>query len=197
MSDEHEDVLEILKCGRNYASYYEWPDKRRKELGIVETFVEALRASGDTRFGSPRSHSNKNHPPDCVAEGPGGQRVGIEVTEVVDEDAVRMNQQAHATEDRVWRFWKPEHVCRRVDELISQKDSAEFHDGPYALRLLVIHCDEPHINSPGFDLNPLRHKKPAVTSQIDEAYLLLSYHPDPMAGEGYHPLLRLPVVKQC
>lgn len=41
----HEDLkraVELLNKGRQYASFFEWPDKSAKELGVVEELLPTL-----------------------------------------------------------------------------------------------------------------------------------------------------------
>ena len=143
-----------------------------------------------------RPFNDPEVPPDCLADVADGGLVGIEVTELVDQDAVEHNEHAEREEDRVYRNWTPEEVCDEIDAIVRKKDCRAFGGGPYAKRVLVIATGELVIASPDFDLDRVRSKTPSITQQIDQAYLLLSYVPNPAAGEGSYPYVRLPVVKQ-
>ena len=49
---------------KTYASFFEWHDKGRKELGVVEELIEALSKCSSIHLHSPREFSPD--PPDCV-----------------------------------------------------------------------------------------------------------------------------------
>jgi len=194
MARKDDGLLKGLQAQRRYEGAFNWSDKRVKEHRGVRTLLEAMAAEGDTRFCNPRPSAVD--PPDCVVDGPNGGFVGIEVTELVDEEVVRANEQAQEREDREIRLWRMGDVWARVAEIVKAKDSKPFSGAPYSMRLLLIQCDEPHITSPDFDVQQIGVMPVCTTSQIDEAYLLLSYHPDPGRGGGRYPYVRLPVSKE-
>ena len=65
---------------RTYAPFFEWFDKGRKELGVVEELLESLNREGRVHFHSPRLQMPD--PPDCVCVNRSGSQVALEVAEV-------------------------------------------------------------------------------------------------------------------
>jgi hypothetical protein len=56
------DMVEKRRC---YAAFFDWPDKKVKELGIVKTLLASLEVEGSCPFHSPAA--SEKDPPDCVA----------------------------------------------------------------------------------------------------------------------------------
>ena len=82
---------------RKYAGYWSWPDKRRRELGVVEELLNAMRSRGAQGYRSPESAPED--PPDCTMRAVDGSLVAVEVTELVCKEAARRNQRGQ----RVYR----------------------------------------------------------------------------------------------
>jgi len=179
----------ILAKTRKYSSFWEWPDKEVKERGIVRDWIAATAQNELTGVAS-----TDRDPPDCIAHDGDGGTVGIEVTELVDQRAVEMNERATCLEDRVYCAWTLQSVTERIEEIIRHKDSKAVHGGPYARLVLVIHCDEPIVVSPCFPLDALGQHVFSQPERITEVYLLLSYRPDP-PRQGYYPCVRFRLGK--
>src|SRR2546429_9335854 len=79
----------LKKQRRHYAGYWEWPDTPLKEAGIMRDFLDSWEAAGFAPYAS--VNAMKTDPPDFVAKTATGTVVGIELTEVVCEDAFRVN----------------------------------------------------------------------------------------------------------
>jgi len=76
---------------RTYASFFESESKPIKELGVVVELITALNTSVNIGFHSP--HISDIDPPDCFCFNSENKLVGLEVAEVVCEDAARLNAQ--------------------------------------------------------------------------------------------------------
>lgn len=112
---------------RKYASFFEWHDKARKELGVTEELLTALNAAASaTCYHSPVIHTPD--PPDCVCLNAGNESVAVEVVEVVDQQAIHLNEMGQS----VYRVWNLGELAEHVRELLRRKDAKVFHGGPYA-----------------------------------------------------------------
>lgn len=170
----------MRKC-RRYASFFEWPNKQLKELGIVDELLTSLGSNGpqlsDARANSP-------DPPDCVCLDAAGNEVAVEVVELVSEEAVRRN----ARGEDVYRWWKPEDIRMALGALLSRKDAKSFHGGPYQDIVVLIFTDEPVLSAvevrealAGVEFGPLR--------QVTLGFLMFSYMP----SKGYE-VIHLPLA---
>jgi hypothetical protein len=152
-----------------------------------------------------RSRPDKQDPPDCEAI-IGGQRCGIEVTELIHQKALerslkRLDARPNGEvtpkpgaeayfRGGVYFEWTAESFRADLQQRISRKDDASrVKGGPYDRYILVIVTDE-------FTLD--RHRVERFlegttfnTRFIDEVYLGLSYHPGPDLGGGSCPVFQL------
>ena len=177
---EKEIIALALKDRRKYASFFEWPNKQVKELGIVQDFVEELSRHGlvwrDARVYQP-------DPPDCVCFDENGNIIALEVVELVSREAIERNQRG----EDVLCIWTPQDIKSGIDSILSGKDRKTFNGGPYAEIAVVIHTDEP--------LMILEEVKDALAGftfgpfdNVTKAFLTFSYMP----GKGYQ-VLEIPV----
>lgn len=179
----NDELRECLKRQRKYASFFDWPRKDVKELGIVEMLFKSMELQGIHTFQNLRI--SRKDPPDCIAEDQSGNLIGLEVSEFVDEEAVRLNAQGKD----VYRDWTIDEVVKQLEIIITEKDSKTFHGGPYKKLILVIHTDEFVINFQ--TLKPvLETHEFGKTNQITETYLLFSYDPE----INHFPYIQLKIV---
>jgi hypothetical protein len=159
-----------MKPSRMYASFFDWPRKLVKEQGILRTFHEALLAAGENAFQS--FTPSKTDPPDCTAIDGGGDKVGIEITELVSEEAIRRNLDG----DAVYRDWEQEQVIEALECIIRRKDQKCSNVSGFSRLLLLIHTDEPVIDYEVYQSVLENHafQKP---HRFDEVVLLFSYDP--------------------
>jgi len=177
-----------MRSQRNYAAFWEWPEKGIKEAGIMKDYLEARDVQGLPRY--VKVVASKADPPDFVAEDKPGYLTAIELTELVSKEAVQTNIRASKLEEHVYRDWHKEEVIAAIEERLADKDGKQFHGGPYSEIHVVIHVDEPVI-SPS-EYVPILSESPfAARRQISRAFVLFSY--DPSAG-GY-PLVELRLGK--
>jgi hypothetical protein len=171
-------ITAAMKKRRKYASFYEWPDKQIKELGIVQELLQSLAAQGfDLR--DPQVH--QPDPPDCVCTDGVGNRVALELVELVSQEAIEGN----AKGENVYCWWEPGDIRAEVAKLLNRKDAKKFNGGPYSDIAVVIHTDEPALTA-----DEAREALTACTfgpfTQVTRAFLLFSYRP----GKG-HEVLQL------
>lgn len=123
------------------APFFEWFEKGRKELGVVEELFESVNRVGRTGLHSPQIY--RPDPPDSICLNSSADRVALDVAEVVCEEAARLTAQGH----RVMRVWRPGELTTRVAELLAEKDKKTFHGGPYAEIVASLFTDEPMLTS--------------------------------------------------
>jgi hypothetical protein len=173
----------VIRNSRKYASYWDWrQDKKVKEWDVVDELLRSMHANGDYRYKTP-VESVDDDPPDCVIRDSDGNRVGVEVTEFVDQKAVEMNEKG----ENVYREWSEGDVREKIAQILADKDARlEPRRGLYGKVILVIHTDEvATLQSP--ELFPILNASHFPRPQnFDEAYLICSYEP----GVGY-PYVRL------
>ena len=182
MRQDIERLIEIAARTRKYASFFEWPEKEGKELGVVEELVSGLNAAG---LGLRNLRIQRPDPPDCVCDDTNGNPVAIEVAEIVCEDAARLNAQGH----NVYRAWRPGELATTIGTRLSEKDTKSFHGGPFAEIAVCLFTDEPALT-----VDFARRELSAVTfgpyAQVGAACLLFSYDP----GSKSYPLLQLRIA---
>lgn len=165
---------------RRYASFFEWPDRQRAELGVVEEWIATLSARGERHFRDPRSL--EPDPPDCVCLNEAGAQVAVEVTEIVCSTAAQLN----ARGQQVYRNWQPGELRDHIAAQLAQKDGKVFHGGPYAEIIVCMFTDEPVLDI-GRLASELADETFGPFHQITSAYILTSYSPE---SQDY-PALRL------
>jgi hypothetical protein len=156
---------------RTYASFFEWRDKRRKELGVCEELVVALNGDAKLQLHSPREFSPD--PPDCVCLNALGQTIAVEVAEVVCEKATRLN----AMGSEVYRIWRPGELAKHIARELADKDRKIFNGGPYYSIIACLFTDEPALTVAQANLE-LEDQLFGPFEQISAAYLLFSYEPE-------------------
>jgi hypothetical protein len=159
------------------------PDRQRAERGYVE---DALSGDG---FTFADLASTDADPPDCTAM-VNGVSTGIEVTELVDEKALKRSIEALAVSPagrQVYRNWSQEDLLRHLQALISKKEGGKWNSGTYQCRMLVIHTDEMTLSRDTATRFLNGHRFTA--GFFNDVVLVLSY--DPSTQD--HPTFRLPL----
>jgi hypothetical protein len=165
---------------RGYADYWDWPlDKRRAELGVVRKLASFL--ADREGLALHRIELIKDDPPDVLLETIEGQRIAVEVTELVSEEAAQLHRHRVKTgegDPYAHAIWTANSLAAKLSKMIATKEDklarrAESFDSI----ILAIVTDEPMIT---VDLaeKTLGICKPSLT-QIDRSFLLLGY-----IGEG-------------
>ena len=166
---------ELLNEARQYAPYFALSkDKQQNELEVVHLFNQELKNRGASYFDSIFSREPGQDPPDCEAIGNGGERIGIEVTELVDGDAITSAKKREMLDQDL--PIPSQQVINEVSAIIRRKDNAIVKGEPYDLYILIIYCDDPKFLD--FEIiSELRNKRFRPTNLIDHAYFLESYNP--------------------
>lgn len=182
-----EDEAEIAKLmrdarknSRGYADFFLWAiDRDLEELAIVRILEESLILNQKIFFTNPISRGRTNDPPDCEALNLQGERVAIEVTELVDNLAIHDYKKAikegKATD---WAEWTKSKFLHKLQVRITAKDNIfkQLKGAPYSGGyFVVIHSDEMGLNSKTVLEYLTEHQ--FLASNINRAFLLLSYDP--------------------
>jgi len=172
---------------RGYADFFDWPDKSVKEWGIAQTFVQELqRSGGPTICGGTQHPGGVNHAPDLQITTQNGETWGVEITELVSQEAI----EATKCGSSVFALWSDEELIAQVDALVARKDRPQkIKGGPYDRYLLLVHVDEAMLNRERLESAFVYHG--FRTHLIDEICVLLSYEP----SEQRCPLLRFGTIK--
>ena len=165
-----QELIDIIKRQRKHASFFEWPQKDTKELGILKCLIESLKKAGCSSYSDPQS--TLKDPPDCVARDNSGKLVGIEISEFVDLKTVRDAQHNKAYP----KYWDKQEVIDRTQSIILKKDRKKIHGGPYSRIILVIFTDETFLD-PDDVIPYLKQHEFEKTNQVDDIYFLFSYDP--------------------
>ena len=180
MADDYDQelrtALEELGRGRGYASFFQWPDRQVMERGIVADLLEF--APDDFPAPVQSISSVDQDPPDCLVVA-GSSRIGVEVTELVDQDfleaVIRANRLGIDVYD--WAPWTEERFLEMLGARIAAKRApASVSGGPYDEYLLLVHTGEP-----GLDIGHaeawLGRARAFPAGMLARAYLLFGYHP--------------------
>jgi hypothetical protein len=159
---------------RGYSDFFTWPvDRQLEEWAIAEALKESLEKSNAAFFNSLIARGRGNDPPDCEAVLLGGGKLGIEVTELVDPQAILAYKNGDTRQQAEWDETK---LVNALSRRLKVKDiaAANVKGGPYDSYVLLIHTDEPMLD---YDyLNPLLSGVQFPACQlINRAFLLMSY----------------------
>ena len=194
MQDSREISEEILgslqkndALRRKHASFWNFHKKSSKELGLFSQFFERFEQECGEKV-QEWNLSDKD-PPDVYARLCDGKLKGIEITELVNEQAIhnQINDPRRFSEE-LFRFDFQEAIQKLREVLMDKEDKArlkrvgEDYDGIS----LLIHTDEPLLKSDQF-LGLGRDIYPDGSEVFEGVYLLFSYEPDRQEC----PILRL------
>jgi hypothetical protein len=175
-------MREARAKSRGIHTFWEWHDKPVKELVIAREAFEAAQI----RITSLKTRGSED-PPDCEAV-LGVLRVGIEITELVDQQAIERFKRTKRAYD--WADWPREKFVAALKDRIDAKDvPTKVNGGPYDRYFLVIHCDEPLL--PSQTVGSYLKGFNVATRLIDEILVILSYQP----GSETCPTFRLKAGK--
>jgi hypothetical protein len=182
MCDEDE-VLRVLSDAlarrRGYADGRSWPlDRQREERGIVEDFLSGTIGEAGAPFTGLRSLARGEDPPDCEFWDSSGRLIGIELTELVDADAIkrkRWDRSAAPAE------WAADTLIDSLSQFLTRKDNPSKPPKiAYHEYFLIVHTNEPRLYIELAEEWLRDHLFP-TTRLISRAFLLFDYHP----GIGY------------
>lgn len=181
---------------RQYACYFNTGDGDADESGAAVDLIESL--SGDDRIeiqvGSLRSKGKGNDPPDCGAMLTDGRRLGIEVTELIDQKSLAAHCAHEGSKGISPLVYTKELFINRLQGRMNAKKRSlnALKGGPYDFLILLIITDEllltyedvsAWLDGASFDL----------PEPWDQIFLLFSYSPnfakqpnDSIRGLPYH-----------
>ncbi|MCW5658417.1 MAG: hypothetical protein KIT60_11995 [Burkholderiaceae bacterium] len=183
---DHAEIVRLIREARQrdrgYASFFGWSiDRDLEELGPAKELAAALAAAGAPALNDVRVRGRGKDPPDLEAVDATGRRIAIEVTELVDEGAIR----AYKAGNRyVFAEWDKSKFLAKLRGLISAKAArhSKLKDGPYpGGYVILVFSDEPILQADAVRT----YLTGAVFEELGDehrAYLLLSYSP---AIKGY------------
>lgn len=172
-----EAMREARKKARKYADFFSWPlDRDLEELGVLRSLFESMEMRDALPYTQLRLRGRGNDPPDCEALDSESRRVAIEVTELVDEEAIR---NAKAGQEYEWADWNREKFLSRLDYLLRRKDERfpDLKDPPYeGGYVVVVFTDEPSLSAENVKTY-LEGCEFTSMKNITEALFLVSYEP--------------------
>ena len=180
-TDDEAKILVLIQAAqansRGYADFFGWAtDRDLEEWGVISALAESLHADGVSFFSEVKARGRPNDPPDCEALSPNGSRIAIEVTELLDGEAIRAFKEGRIYD---WAEWSKDKFLSVLAERVAAKDQRfpDLKEPPYdGGYIVVVHTDEPELSRPtveGF-LNGHRLARPTY---IARAFLILSYDP--------------------
>ena len=177
-------IAAVVKMRRGYADSRSWPpDRTLEEHGVAQDFVNAAAAEPGAPFSYLKLRRRGEDPPDCEARDVMGRRIAIEITELVDELAVKRAARGVPTPPVRWNAAKLRSALAR---LITKKDiGTRLKDGPWDEYIVVIYSAEMLLDAAEAQTWLAQHRFDPPTT-IHRAYLSLDYMPN----TGY-PLIRL------
>jgi hypothetical protein len=172
-------MREARHKSRGYAEYWEWAiDKRQAELHAARVLSNYLLRDCQ-RDEKARLEIIENDPPDALLILANGCRIGIEVTELVDEKAIRKAHRKKRTGlpfDYDCANWNSNRATQSLLSQIAAKDAKlASASKAYDELLLVIVTDETMIDE--FTAAQAVSGVSISTRFLDRAFLVLSYHP--------------------
>lgn len=179
--DDEAEILALMRAARKrargYADFFGWAmDRDLEESGVISSLVESMAADGVSFFENVKSRRRPNDPPDCEATGRNGARVAIEVTELVDGEAIRAFKEGRVYD---WAEWPREKFISSLAERIDAKDKRYpfLKDPPYDDGyVVVVHTDEPELSRSTVQEYLNSHGIPRP-EHISRVILVLSYDP--------------------
>lgn len=193
-----EMLMNMYQNDRGYASYYAPPtnatpeEKAIYELGAAKDLIKSHK---ELKINLPyiNPEISKADPPDCISE----DNVAIEITELVNQEAVGMNlriKQGKAGEDDFpcYGNWNKSIFEEHIKKRIHIKDRKKFIGGPYRKYILVIYTDELMLEYRD-SVKWSKEIPPIRTNLLDCVYLLFSYKPKHVPER---PFIEIPIIKE-
>jgi hypothetical protein len=170
---EWAEFSETVKANaRSHAEYFWTSDRQVEELGVVRSLHESLEKCGSAFFRSFESRGENNDPPDCEAMSFEGERIGIEVTELVDKGSIRASKRNQSIPFEPWTKSQLYNCLRTRIEKKGQ--TSEVKGGPYNQYILIIFCDEPRVLDYGL-IEYVRSCEFEAAKLLDKVFFLMSY----------------------
>jgi len=170
-------IRESIRLARGYADFFGWgPNRDLEESGVLISLAESLKKDNALFFGLARVRGRGNDPPDLEAPDSEGRRIGFEVTELVDSEAVHLFKKTGRYEPAEW---SRERFLANLAHLLRTKD-AKFprlleppYEGGY---VVIVFTDEPDLPATTVAMYLQDHRFTGLPN-IARAYLVISYDP--------------------
>lgn len=190
-ADEESRIVALMRAARaksrGYADFFLWSiDRDMEEWGIVTSLAETLEKEKRGFFTALRRRGRGNDPPDLEATDLSGSRLAIEVTELVDEAAIKSFK---AGREYDWASWDQLKFAAALNAAVSKKDEKypKLKGGPYpGGYVVVVHTDEPELRFEACSAF-VRAADLVKPKYLTRAFLLLSYDP----SQGICPCIDL------
>lgn len=181
MADDDEEIgkaiakmQEACDRARGYADFFDYPpDRDVAEVGVLESFAESLASDRAGFFTTLQGRGRGNDPPDCEALNLAGERIAIEVTELVSAEAIEATKASNVL---YWREWDKLALLSRLKDALNAKDSKypKLKGGPYpGGYVVVIHTDEPLLSTEF--IHSAIDQQTFCVEHMSRAFLLLSH----------------------
>ena len=168
MSDFIDELIGIASRLRKHASFWQWKKKPVMERGVVQELLNSMHRDGDMRYQNARSVNDDW--PDCEVDDEFDNTVAVEVTELVDEEAIRVAERGEMD----FSYQTEGEIKERVSRILAHKDLRSSHGGLYGKVILVIFTDE-FTHSRLFPI--IRNTEFMRLENIQEAFIITSYDP--------------------
>lgn len=177
--DDEAEILVLMRAARErsrgYADFFGWaPNRDLEEFGVISSLVESMAADDLSFYENVKSRCRPNDPPDCEAINCRGERVAIEVTELVDGEAIRAFKEGRVYD---WAEWTQDKFISSLAQRIDAKDKRYpyLKDPPYeGGYVVVVHTDEPELTQSTV-LEYLKDHLIPKPAHISRVILVLSY----------------------
>lgn len=150
-SDDEVAIIALMRAAqskaRGYADFFGWAtDRDMEERGVVSSLGESLEADKALFFSDLKLRGRTNDPPDCEALSQNGLRIAIEVTELVDGNAICTFKEGHVYECAEWT--KEKFLSVLAERLAGKNDRfPKLKEPPYhGGYVVVVHTDEPMLS---------------------------------------------------
>ena len=190
-NEENEIVAQILadlakndKSPRRHANFFEFWKKPVKETGIFEEFIAALEVHIGASIRTWRLA--ETDPPDVIVTLENDQRIGVELTELVNKEAIEAQIQKPEIYSGVALSFGVTEALDAINTIIDIKSNKMRHlTSEYDQLILLIHTDEIMLTSASFVSGMSNHAF-RHSDVFNSVHLMFSYEP---ASKSY------PVVK--
>ena len=204
MTDKERQLFEALKRTedtyrkRGHATYWHADNKNQgpMEVGATKDWADEMNRRG-WQIDICTIRKNSEPYPDCTAV-MDGEKIGVEVVELVDENAIKEhpeNPRYEGPEQFLREFsiplppeWPIQKFEKYLREKVCHKD-LRVKDGSLSKQFLLIVTDEPRLDEVTLDehLKTIKLQRP---QNFDGVFVMTSYVPDGR-GHGHHPLFEV------
>jgi len=193
-------LRDALRKQRGYADFFQWPNRDVEELGVLRELIRCLSTSGHPIPDQIALRGRGFDPPDCEATASNGDRIAVEITELVDQNHIELikapkKNTGAGYSDALFcgAEWTKEKFVRELSKRLPKKSRTfdSLKDGPYPGGYwVVIYTDEPNLTQ-SLASEYLANEEFFVSPFLTRAFFLMSY--DPMISA--YPFFELNLVK--